>query len=60
MKQAKRQGLELKGWKVGSTHEFVGLSDEETAYIELKLALSDRLKGLLEKQGVTRMGLASH
>ncbi len=58
MKQAKRQRLERKGWKVGDAQEFLGLTDEEVAYVELKLALSERLKRLREKEGVTQDALA--
>ena len=32
--------LERKGWKFGTADEFLELSAEESAYIELKLALS--------------------
>jgi DNA-binding XRE family transcriptional regulator len=44
VKAAKRKNLEASGWKVGSTAEFLDLSDEEVAYIELKLELAKRLK----------------
>ena len=44
MKAAKRKKLETNGWKVGSAADFLGLSDEEAAYIELKLKLANRLK----------------
>ena len=44
MKVAKRKKLEANGWKVGSTADFLGMSDEEVAYIELKLKLANRLK----------------
>jgi hypothetical protein len=38
MKSSKKKSLESKGWKVGSAREFLNLSDEEVAYVELKLA----------------------
>ena len=44
MKLEKRRRLEQAGWKVGSTQEFLGLSDEEMAVIELKLVLRDQFK----------------
>ena len=44
MKANKREKLERAGWKVGSVSEFLGLSGEESAYIVMKLALSDALK----------------
>lgn len=44
MEQAKRQRLEAKGWKVGTVSEFLELTQEESALIEIKLALSRSLK----------------
>ena len=44
MNNAKKKKLEAKGWKVGSTTEFLGLSREESEFIQLKLALADCLK----------------
>ena len=58
MKQAKRQRLERKGWKVGGSEEFLGLSDEEIAYIELKLALGDQLRAMRERKVITQTALA--
>jgi hypothetical protein len=37
MKPAKRKRLEGAGWKVGSAKDFLGLSPEEAAFVELKL-----------------------
>ena len=58
MKQAKRQRLERKGWKVGDARDFLQLTDDEVTYIELKLALSDQLKAMREKKAVTQVELA--
>lgn len=44
MDPSKRERLEAAGWKVGSVDEFLGLSDEESLFVELKLAL-DRGRG---------------
>jgi predicted transcriptional regulator len=44
VKASKRTKLEKAGWKVGSAEEFLGLSEQESAYIEMKLALSEALK----------------
>jgi len=35
MRRTKQERLEAKGWKFGTAQEFLGLSDEETAYVEL-------------------------
>jgi DNA-binding XRE family transcriptional regulator len=40
----KREKLAKKGWKLGSADEFLGLSTEESAYLEMKLTLSGKLK----------------
>jgi hypothetical protein len=39
----KNEILESKGYKIGSVDEFLGLSKEESQYIELKLSLSQAL-----------------
>ena len=44
MKVSKRKKLEKAGWKIGSTDEFLELSPDEVAYVEMKLALSETLK----------------
>ena len=58
MRTTKRRKLEAKGWRVGSAQEFLGLSYEETAYVELKLALSRSLRQWRTRRGVTQMELA--
>jgi len=58
MKQAKRLRLEKKGWRVGDAKELLQLSDEEVAYIELKLALADRMRSMREKKAVTQVAMA--
>lgn len=49
MEEAKRKQLENKGWKVGTVSEFLELTQEETTLIEIKLALSRRLKERRQK-----------
>ena len=58
MKRAKRQRLEAKGWKIGRTENLLQLTDDEIAYIELKLALSVRLKSMREQRAMTQVELA--
>lgn len=36
MDRAKRDRLKEAGWRVGSTAEFLGLSDEESDFVEMK------------------------
>lgn len=37
MDKGKKARLEKKGWKVGTVAEFLNLTVEESAYIEMKL-----------------------
>lgn len=58
MKPAKRKKLEKSGWKVGTTDDFLGLTAEESAYIAMKLALSESLKNKRLKKGLSQIQLA--
>ena len=58
MLQSKRKLLEKSGWKVGSAAEFLDLSDEEIALIELKLALGQALKMRRQKKRMTQAAFA--
>ena len=58
MKTAKRKRLEAKGWKIGNSTEFLGLSTEESAYVELKLALSRNLQTTRKEKNLTQEELA--
>ena len=58
MDKQKRKRLEKKGWKIGSAEEFLGLSEEESSYIELKIKLSATLRKLRTEQRLTQVELA--
>jgi DNA-binding XRE family transcriptional regulator len=58
MKKAKRARLEAAGWKVGTVGQFLGLSDEEVAFVNLKLALARSLRSRRERKGLTQNELA--
>lgn len=58
MIKAKRKRLERKGWKIGSAEEFLGLSADESRFVELKLALSRSLRKRREALNVTQVELA--
>jgi len=58
MRESKRKKLAAKGWKTGSAKEFLGLTREEEAYIELRLRLADGLKTRRHSRGVTQTQLA--
>ena len=59
MNQAKRQRLEAAGWKVGSAEEFLALTPEERAYLELKLNLSEAVKKRRLRMRLSQMALAA-
>jgi hypothetical protein len=44
MNEAKKKRLIEKGWKIGNVEEFLQLSPDEAAYVELRLKLSDSLR----------------
>ena len=58
MDKAKRRRLEARGWRVGSTAEFLGLTAEEEALIEMKLALAQSLRQRRQKR-MTQAQLAA-
>jgi len=58
MDKNKQARLEAQGWKVGTTEEFLGLTSEETAYVELRLRLSDAVRQLRKKKRLTQVQLA--
>lgn len=58
MQAEKRNRLEQTGWRLGSATEFLGLSPEESAYIEMKLSLSEALRKERMKQNLSQVGLA--
>mgnify|MGYP003987731567 CR=1 FL=1 len=58
MKATKRKKLESKGWKVGSVKDFLNLSPEEAAYIEMKLALSNSLRERRTRKKLSQMEFA--
>ena len=58
MKPGKRKRLMARGWVVGDAREFLGLSDEEAAFVELKLALADDLNRRRMTRGMPQTQLA--
>jgi ribosome-binding protein aMBF1 (putative translation factor) len=58
MRQPKRRRLESKGWTVGSTQDFLELSDEEAQYVELRLRLAEGLRRHRSARGITQTALA--
>jgi len=58
MNAAKLKRLRAAGWKVGSTKDFLKLSDEEAALVELKLSLAGALKQARQKRRLSQVDLA--
>ena len=58
MDKTKKLRLEAKGWKVGSVDEFLGLTPEEAAYVELKLSLSKGVKKYRRSRKLTQVEMA--
>ena len=58
MREEKRRRLEARGWKVGTTEEFLRLSPEESAYIELKIRLALGLHEWRRRRRLTQADLA--
>ncbi len=58
MDKENKAHLEARGWKVGSAEEFLGLTPEEAAYIDLRLKLSEAVRELRKKKHLTQAQLA--
>ncbi len=58
MDSKKRQKLEEAGWAIGSAEEFLELTPEEAAYIELKLNLARNLHAARQEKQLTQSALA--
>jgi uncharacterized protein (DUF433 family) len=58
MKKSKRERLEAAGWRVGTAAEFLGLSKEEAAFVEMKLALADGVRRRRQARRLTQNQLA--
>ena len=54
MRKSKRERPEAKGWRFGTAQEFLGLSAEESAYVELR-----RQKRNLSQTELARMVYSS-
>jgi ribosome-binding protein aMBF1 (putative translation factor) len=59
MRKDKRARLEASGWKFGTAKDFLGLSEEEAAYIELKIRLAEALRQRRQDKGLSQVDLAA-
>lgn len=58
MDNKKRKKLEGKGFKVSSTADFLGLTPEEEAYIDIRLDISSLVKSQRKRKGWSQDKLA--
>ncbi len=58
MKQTKRKQLETKGWKIGTAADFLELTPEEEAFIEMKMSLSQSLKEMRQRKHLSQTAFA--
>jgi hypothetical protein len=58
MEKAKKERLAAAGWRSGGAAEFLELSAEEAAFVELKLALADYLREIRARNGWTQAQVA--
>jgi DNA-binding XRE family transcriptional regulator len=58
MNEMKKKRLQEQGWSVGSAQDFLGLTDHEKAYIELKITLGENLKKLRVEKHLTQIEFA--
>jgi transcriptional regulator with XRE-family HTH domain len=59
MDKKKIEKLKERGWKVGDAADFLGLSKEEEAYIELKILLAEYLQEKRSEKHLTQNQVAS-
>ena len=58
MDRKKHKRLVARGWTVGTPQDFLGLTQEEARFIELKLSLSQALREERLRQEMTQVELA--
>jgi len=58
MNSTKRTRLEAAGWKVGTAAEFLGLTKQEAAFVEMKLALARCLRVLRVRRKLSQSRVA--
>ncbi len=56
--EEKKKRLEAAGWKVGNAEDLLGLTTAESEYIDVKIALSNKLKEVRIKHKLTQVETA--
>lgn len=58
MKKEKQARLEKAGWRVGGSRDFLGLSDAESALVDIRMALANVLRRARSDRRVSQAALA--
>lgn len=58
MDKEKKARLEAHGWRVRSAEEFLGMTPQEAAYVDLWFKLSDAVREYRKKRSLTQVQLA--
>jgi ribosome-binding protein aMBF1 (putative translation factor) len=58
MRKGKRERLKAAGWQMGDASDFLGLTKEEAAFVEMKLALADSVRRRRQERRLTQIQLA--
>ena len=58
MEKKKSARLAAGGWTIGDAGDFLGLTPDESAYVEMKLSLCDELKIRRTRLGMSQLALA--
>ena len=58
MNKSKRDKLKAHGWRIGSASDFLGLTPEEAALVEVKLTLSRQIRERRSARNLTQAHLA--
>ncbi len=59
MNHEKGARLAKAGWRTGTPAELLGLNAAEAAYVEVRLRLSDAVRGLRHEKNLSQTALAS-
>jgi predicted transcriptional regulator len=58
MNASRKKRLQTSGWAVGTTRDFLNLSEQESAYIDIKLRLATLLSKRRRSLGITQVAMA--
>jgi DNA-binding XRE family transcriptional regulator len=58
MRIGKRKALEAAGFRIGDATDFLGLTAEEKALVELRVAVGQQVRSLREKRRLSQQQLA--